>query len=108
MPNNPPVQIGNVYESNDRREPNRQVRVLEEAVGQVGKWNCENIRNRQMSKLGDKILRERWKLISTTATDTLQELLAFLQTCHEDRLDKHTLRFRDAWVEAGCPGLRRS
>ena len=105
---NPPVQIGNIYESRDRREKGRQVRVVEEAVGHPSKWVCQHLKMQQVCRLSEKGLRERWTLISTNTTDTLQALLRCLERIDPRLIEPYALReLREAWVEAGCPGLKK-
>lgn len=104
---NPHVQIGNVYESKDHREKGRQVRVVEEAVGKVGKWVCEHVRSRSKCLLGDKSLRERWTLVSNPEADTLQDLLRRMESVHPSDIAPSLVPLRKAWLKAGCPGLRK-
>ncbi len=113
----PPVQIGDVYESRDKREEGRQVRVVAAVPGvipsQPRRWICERLydgrpgNRKDETKLSTKNLQSKWKLISTQATDTLQELLTRLESVHPDDIAPSLVPLRKAWLEAGCPGLRK-
>jgi hypothetical protein len=109
-----PVQIGNIYESRDKREEGRRMRVESELPGEPGRWLCIQVfegranRNRKIeTKLSTKNLQSKWKLVSTQATDTLQELLTRLESVHPDDIASSLRPLRSAWLEAGCPGLKR-
>ena len=106
----PPVKIGNVYESKDRREAGRRVRVDNLVPGETERWFCttlyESGREGPEAKLSSKNLQSRWKLVEE-AGDTLQALLTRMKDVHPSDLAPSLVPLRSAWLKAGCPGLRK-
>lgn len=113
----PPVKIGDVYESRDKREKGRQVRVVAAVPGvissQPSRWVCERLydgrpgKRKDETKLSTQNLQSKWKLISTQETDTLQELLKEIASADLEGMAGPLRDLRSAWFKAGCPGLRK-
>lgn len=111
----PPVEIGNLYESRDKREHGRRVVVHAKDPDTPDRWICRRVYgggvdpdhiSNVTTKLSTKNLQRGWKLVVAQG-DTLQALLRRLESVHPSDLPASLVDLRHAWLKAGCPGLRR-